>query len=83
MQNEVINPKNDVKILQESTNSILLAMQGLSTKYETCIGGINDRLISLSKQINNKDRFMTDFLENYPVQQITSKLCSNKNQTKF
>ena len=39
-------------------------MQGLSTKFETCIGGIIGRLISLSKPINNKDRFMKDSLEN-------------------
>ena len=64
VQNEVVNYKNDVKILQESTKSILLAVQGLSTKFETYIGGINDRLTSLSKQINTKDRFMTDCLEN-------------------
>ena len=64
VQNEVINLKNDVKILQESTKSILLAVQGLSTKFETYIGGINGRLTSLSKQINTKDRFMTDCLEN-------------------
>ena len=40
VQNEVINLKNDVKILQESTKSILQAVQGLSTKLKTCIGGI-------------------------------------------
>ena len=63
VQNEVVNLKNDVKNLQESTKSILLAVQGLSTKFETCIGVINDRLTSLSNQIKIKDRFMTDSLE--------------------
>ena len=66
-QKEVISLKNDVKIFQESTKSILLAVQGLSTKFETCISGINDRLTSLSKQINTKDRFMTDSLENLSI----------------
>ena len=73
IQNEDINRKNDVKILQESTKSILLAVKGLSTKFETCIGGINDRMTSLSKQINIKVRFMTDSLEN-----LSSSTCNIK-----
>ena len=64
IQNDVINLKNDVKTLKESTESILSAVQGLSNKFETCIGGINDRLTSLSKQINTKDKCITNSLEN-------------------
>ena len=42
VQNEVIYLKNDVIILPESTKSILLAVQGLSTKFETCISNLVD-----------------------------------------
>ena len=62
IQNDVINIKHDVKSLKESTASILSAVQELSIKFETCIGGINDRLTSLSKQINTK--CVTGSLEN-------------------
>lgn len=64
IKNDVINLKNDVISLKETTKSILTAVQGLSTKFETCIGGINDRLTSLSKQINTKDKSMTVSIEN-------------------
>ena len=63
IQNGVINLKHDNKSLKESTESIPSAVQGLSTKFEACIGGINDRLTSLSKQMNTKDKSVTGSLE--------------------
>ena len=47
-------------MVQESTKSILLAVQGLSSKFKTYIGGMKYRLTSLSKQINIKDRQIYD-----------------------
>ena len=46
---------NDVKQLKECT-SILSAINGLSSKLDNCIGGLQDQLTAFSKQINTIDK---------------------------
>ncbi|MEW8544985.1 MAG: SGNH/GDSL hydrolase family protein [Candidatus Thiodiazotropha sp.] len=64
VKSDVISLKNDVKQLKECTQSILTAVSVLSSKLESCIGGINDRLTALNKQINVKDKALSVSLEN-------------------
>ena len=63
IKSDVITLKNDVKQLKECTDSILFTVNGLSTKLDNCIGGLQDQLTALSKQINTKDKNLTDSVE--------------------
>ena len=63
VKSDVITLKNDIKQLEECTDSILFAVNGLSTKLDNCIGGFQDQLTALSKQINTKDKNLTDSVE--------------------
>ena len=81
LQSDVIYLKNDdVKHIKESSESILSAMQGLSTKFGTFIGGINDRLTSLSNQINST---ITEPIESLASSTNIIKSALDQNETKF
>ena len=64
LRTEISCLKKDVDQLKQSTCSILSAVGELTTKLENCIGGINDRITALSKQINLHDMNITESIDN-------------------
>lgn len=64
LRTEISCLKKDVDQLKQSTCSILSAVGELSTKLENCIGGINDRITALNKQINLHDMNITETIDN-------------------
>ena len=88
IQNDVIYLKNDVRQLRECNTSILSAVHVLSARFESCIGGINDRLSALSKQISSNDKTVTESIENlnsstniikYTFEQKTNQILNKTN----
>lgn len=61
---EITSLKNDVSQLKTTTNMILSSVQKLSTQIENCVGGINDRITALTRQINLHDITMSEAIEN-------------------
>ena len=63
MKNDVICLKNDVKQLMESTDTILAAVNGLSSQLETCVSGLQDQINALSKQVKSRDKTLSDAVD--------------------
>lgn len=64
LRTEISCLTKDVDQLKQSTCSILSAVGELSSKLENCIGGINDRITALNKQINLHDMNITETIDN-------------------
>ena len=64
IQQEITCVQDEVNELKRTTNSILSAVSQLSKTMENHIGGINDRLIALSKQIKSTDKTTSESIEN-------------------
>ena len=56
IQHEITCVKDEVKELKNTTDLILSAVSKLAKSMENHIGGINDRLTSLSKQVKTNDK---------------------------
>ena len=78
VQGDIECIRNDVKQLRQSTELILTAVQGLTTKLDNCVGNINDRLTALSRQISCNDSSMTESIET--LNASTNSLKSNFDQ---
>ena len=66
IQNEISSLKNNVNQLKTTTELILSSMNKLSTQLEKSIGGINDRMTAVTRQINVHDIIITEAIENVP-----------------
>ena len=60
IQNEISNLKLDVDQLKTTTELILSSVTTLTTKLENSMGGFNDRLTALTRQINLHDITTTE-----------------------
>ena len=63
VQNEIKCTKDDVQKLQNTTQIILNAINKLSEKLESIIGGINDRLTAISKQVKTNDKHISESIQ--------------------
>ena len=61
---EITCVKDEVKELKNTTDLILSAVSKLTKSMENHIGGINDRLTSLSKQVKTNDKKTLESIEN-------------------
>ena len=73
VQNEISSLKLNVDQLKTTTELILSSVTNLTTKLENSIGGINDRLTALTRQINLHDITTSEAIEN-----VSSKMASIK-----
>ena len=73
VQCDVTTIKSDVLQLQECTKSILSAVNVLSSKLENYVDGLHDRITALSKQINVKDKYITDSIQDLQTSTDTVK----------
>ena len=73
VQNEINNLRSDVTQLKTTAELILSSMNNLTTKLENSIGGINDRLTALTRQIN-----LHDITTNEAIENISSKMTGIK-----
>ena len=58
--------------MNESTKSILKAIEHISSKHANSLENVNDRITSVSRQINSKELCITESLES--LQTVTSGL---------
>ena len=63
IQHEITCVKDEVKELKNTTDLILSAVSKLAKSMENHIGGINDRLTSLSKQVKTNDKKTLESIE--------------------
>ena len=63
-RNGISSLKNDVIQLKTTTDLILSSVNKLSTQLENCVGGINDRIMALTRQVNLHDISMSEAIEN-------------------
>ena len=63
IQHEITCVKDEVKELKNTTDLILSAVSKLAKSMENLIGGINDRLTSLSKQVKTNDKKTLESIE--------------------
>lgn len=68
--------KYEVDEIKQSTQSILKAIKGLATKLENSI--VNDRLTSVTRQINSKELCITESLDS--LQSVTDRLKTSLDQ---
>ena len=81
--NDVSGLKTEVKTIRDCTDSILTAINGLSTKLENSVGEIHDKIAALSNQIKSNDVSVSDSIENLTVTTNTIKSQWKKGQIKF
>ena len=72
--NDVSGLKTEVKTIRDCTDSILTAINGLSTKLENSVGEIHDKIAALSNQIKSNDVSVSDSIENLTVTTNTIKI---------
>ena len=63
VQNKIKCTKDDVQELKNTTQLILNAVNKLSEKLESSIGGINDRLTAISKQVKTNDKHISESIQ--------------------
>ena len=63
MKDDVITLKNDIKQLKEHTDTILTAVNSLTSELETCISGLHDKITALSNQIKTRDNALSGSIE--------------------
>lgn len=63
LKNDITCLKREVEEIKQNTLSVVKAIEGLSTKLENSFGNLNDRLTSVSRQINSKDLCISESIE--------------------
>ena len=70
--------KHEVDIIKQCTQSIFKAIEGLSTKFDQSLKSVNDRLTSVSTQINSEELCITESV--LSLQSLTENLKTSVDQ---
>ena len=70
--------KHEVDIIKQCTQSIFKAIEGLSTKFDQSLESVNDRLTSVSTQINSEELCITESV--FSLQSVTENLKTSVDQ---
>ena len=70
--------KHEVDIIKQCTQSIFKAIEGLSTKFDQSLKSLNDRLTSVSTQINGEELCITESV--LSLQSVTENLKTSVDQ---
>ena len=63
LKNEIISIKRKVADVKQFTHSAVKAIESLSTKLDNNFQSLNDRLTSMTRQINSKELCISESIE--------------------
>ena len=78
LQNDIHCLKNEVGEIKKCTQSVLKAIEGLSTNFANTIGSLKDQMTSMSRQINSKELCISESIDN--LQTTTNSLKTSMDQ---
>ena len=78
LKQDICDLKHEVGEIKQSTRSILIAIESISSKLVNGLENVNDRITSVARQINSKELCITESLEG--LQSVTNGLKTTLDQ---
>ena len=78
LKQDICDLKHEVGEIKQSTRSILIAIESISSKLVNGLENVNDRITSVTRQINSKELCITESLEG--LQSVTNGLKTTLDQ---